>query len=144
MKMNLPFALSHSLAKNYNSTHQALLKQGASLNGTAADLRPSIQESTQFQQGDVMVYANSEKQQVVLAKQVGVEHVNEDFVPEDVEGEVSSQTYRSIMKPNEYGTLEVLERVDSRDSKGEVLGSWTRLVESDPMVGGFSIHIPGR
>lgn len=112
--------------------------------GTPADLRPGVAEAAQFKKGDVMVYTNRDKQQVVMAQSVTGPDVDWTFVPQEVEQGVSSQTFRSVMRPNEYGTLEVTERVDSRSSRGELLGSWMRVVESDPMVGGFSIHIPGR
>lgn len=136
------FALTHSRADNYAKVHQAMLSHGRAIDETPADSRQGVNGAAAFFDGSVSVYTNQDKRQVVMAEKVKGSRVDPNFIPDDVDTEVAEQTYRSVMKPDEFGVLHVKERVDSRSSDGTVLGSWIRDVETDPNSNAFAIIMP--
>lgn len=142
---NIPnFAASHSRAKAYTTIHQEMMAKGRQLDGLPSDGRQALPGITKFTEDSVDVFTNEDKQQVVLAQKLAGPKVDWNFVSEDVDSDVAVQNYRTIMKPNDFGVLEVIERVDSRNSEGEVVDTWQREVETDPFSGGFSIHMVDR
>lgn len=114
------------------------LSMGRARNGTEEDQRDFLSESTQFRVGALDVYTNHEKQQVVLVEKVGGDQIDGTY-QQDSQINVAQQVYRSVMKPNKWGVLEIRERVDNRSEDGDLLHSWQRQVETDRESGAFSI-----
>ena len=105
-----------------------MLALGDSIDGTPDDLRPSVENSAKFQVDRITVYANTDKQQVVLTEKLRGDEIDGSYIAEGAGEAVSAQTYRSVLKPNEFGTLEVTEEVNNRDSQGRLVSSWARKV----------------
>lgn len=136
------FAATHSRAKLYHQAHASFMEEGRRLNGTGADQRAALPESTQFRSGVLDVYTNHDKQQVVLVEKLTGDEIDGTFITQESQRDVALQVYRQVMKPNKWGVLEVRERVDNRDAGGRLLNSWQREVESDPGSQAFFISIP--
>ncbi len=129
-------------ARDYNHTYKTLFEKGTQLEGTELDLRSHVDGVSRFQEDSVIVHTNQEKQQVLLAEKVRGDDIDVHYVPEEVESQVAEQTYRLAMKPDRFGVLHSVERVDSRNADGQVVASWMRMVETDPNSEAFSMYFP--
>lgn len=136
------FGASAGRAREYNQLHQSLFARGKEVEGGELDQRSHVDGVSMFSMDSVTVHTNRDKQQVLLAEKVRGDQVDASYIPEDVEPEVTEQTYRLAMKPDRFGVLHSTERVDSRNAKGEVVASWVRMVETDPGSEAFSMYFP--
>ncbi len=137
-----PFGAAPSKARQYTQAYNTLMARGRQVDETPQDKRQGLAGAAEFQVDSVRVNTSEDKKQVVLVHKTAGDKVDYNYVPDDVDADVDRQTYRSIMKPDQFGVLHVTERVDSRDSKDKIVASWIREVETDPASEAFSIYFP--
>lgn len=117
--------------QKYAQNYGELLSRGRAIDETANDKRNGIAGAVEFQQDTVQINVSLDKQQVVLSEKVGVEGIRDEYLPDHFSGEAHRQTFRSVIKPDSSRVLHVTERVDTRNSLGEVEFSWVRHLEKD-------------
>lgn len=128
---------------NHSKAYKALMAKGNAIDGTDADGRKQVEGAAEFAISDsVQVFTNRNMQRVIQAEEVTGDKVDYNYLPENVDGEIERQTYRSMLKPDKFGVMHLTERVDSRDADNKVIASWIREVESDPNSEAFSIYFP--